>query len=491
MLLLPALTGYPSAAIAVATVSYGGYLSDDDGDDIAFAAASPAPSSVFEREPEADSRDSGVDSNDARRMGRGPMCVVGPTEFTMPLAPAPRKISALRDADHFKMAVDDGFEDMDRMVMDEETVNLTPSERSAADMMLRRPPIIVNIVKSTPPIRFGLRDVTNSTLSTHHESPKSSKFPFINQRKMGMSGAKPGAIFGQTRKRAKLPSPPASLTTTPSAPEGKKRKHSVASSSPMQMETLKVATDEHPLFMRSMSASVLEGVERESAEHMELRMQQKQVNYHLPTVSNPQIPSAAFKSISGQTLASLISSMSSEEFNRKYFLVDCRFPYEYNGGHIRHATNIYDVGKVQSVFFPDEDPNGGRRPERQSEFLYMRSRIPIFYCEFSQKRGPTMAQAVRHHDRARNEDRYPDLDYEEIYVLDRGYRKFFTEDKLMEYCDPCEYVQMREKDHQNQLKMFTKSKSFSGSASGRPGLMSRSTKKLSFRPFVDSPTSHR
>lgn len=67
----------------------------------AFAAASPAPSSVFEREPEADSRDSGVDSNDARRfaIGRGAASIVGPTEFPMPLAPAPRKASAARELD--------------------------------------------------------------------------------------------------------------------------------------------------------------------------------------------------------------------------------------------------------------------------------------------------------------------------------------------------------------------------------------------------------
>lgn len=34
-------------------------------------------------------------------------------------------------------------------------------------------------------------------------------------------------------------------------------------------------------------------------------------------------------------LAKLMLSMSAEEFSRKYTLIDCRYLYEYNGGHLR------------------------------------------------------------------------------------------------------------------------------------------------------------
>lgn len=57
--------------------------------------------------------------------------------------------------------------------------------------------------------------------------------------------------------------------------------------------------------------------------------------YSLETVSKPQVESTAFKSVSGKVIAKLMNSMSEEEFSSKYVLVDCRYPYEYSGGHLR------------------------------------------------------------------------------------------------------------------------------------------------------------
>ncbi|VDK26612.1 unnamed protein product [Anisakis simplex] len=76
---------------------------------------------------------------------------------------------------------------------------------------------------------------------------------------------------------------------------------------------------------------------------------------------------------------------------------------------------MYDPSMVEELFYP----------KCVDRFHEMRSRIPIFYCEFSQKRGPTMAAALRQFDRKRNEARYPEVDYKEIYLLDRGYKKFY------------------------------------------------------------------
>ncbi|KAE9417494.1 hypothetical protein Angca_006929, partial [Angiostrongylus cantonensis] len=137
--------------------------------------------------------------------------------------------------------------------------------------------------------------------------------------------------------------------------------------------------------------------------------------YSLPGVENPQQESLAFRSISAATLASEIRRLGQEGFNRRYMLVDCRYPYEYDGGHVMYAVNIHDHSDLESIFFP-EDPH---HP--------IRSRIPIFYCEFSQKRGPAMALALRSLDRKRNELDYPKVDYAEMYLLDQGYRKFWND----------------------------------------------------------------
>ena len=41
-----------------------------------------------------------------------------------------------------------------------------------------------------------------------------------------------------------------------------------------------------------------------------------------------------FACINSSTLANLLDSMDEDEFNKHYLIVDCRYPYEYDGGHI-------------------------------------------------------------------------------------------------------------------------------------------------------------
>ena len=51
--------------------------------------------------------------------------------------------------------------------------------------------------------------------------------------------------------------------------------------------------------------------------------------------------------------------------------------------------------------------------------------VIIFHCEFSQKRGPSMYQALRELDRRLHADLYPLLFFTEIYVLEGGYKLFY------------------------------------------------------------------
>ncbi|VDD92662.1 unnamed protein product [Enterobius vermicularis] len=108
------------------------------------------------------------------------------------------------------------------------------------------------------------------------------------------------------------------------------------------------------------------------------------------------------------------------------------------------AINICDWESLKATFYP-ECPVG---------FKAISSKIPIFYCEFSQKRGPQLAEALRKYDRKRNEWRYPDVDYKEIYVLDRGYKNFF-EEGYTHLCEPPSYVTMLEVSHREDLKRFS------------------------------------
>jgi len=62
-----------------------------------------------------------------------------------------------------------------------------------------------------------------------------------------------------------------------------------------------------------------------------------------------------------------------------YTVVDCRYPYEYVGGHIKGAVNIWDKDTLLDRFFSS--------PEHPCED---KRSILIFHCEFSSKRGPNM-----------------------------------------------------------------------------------------------------
>ncbi|KAI6213399.1 M-phase inducer phosphatase [Aphelenchoides besseyi] len=167
-------------------------------------------------------------------------------------------------------------------------------------------------------------------------------------------------------------------------------------------------------------------------------------HYSLRTVDKPQIEDTAFRSIDGNTLAALVNSLTIEQFEEKFVLVDCRYPFEYDGGHVKNSINVFDPELIVSMFYPTS----------KDLFDQMKTKIPIFYCEFSQKRGPQMARRLRKCDREHNESNYPHLDYPEIYVLDHGYRKFFNNEKLHDLCEPRHYVPMLQPAFSTQLKMY-------------------------------------
>ena len=99
------------------------------------------------------------------------------------------------------------------------------------------------------------------------------------------------------------------------------------------------------------------------------------------------------------------------EEGEKVKIFDCRFPYEYEAGHIPNAINSNSPTNLFKELF--ENPS--------------KKTLIVFHCEFSQSRGPTMASLFRDHDRDLNSNRYPFLYYPEVYILDGGFKSFYEE----------------------------------------------------------------
>ncbi|KAI9710489.1 MAG: cell division cycle- protein [Bogoriella megaspora] len=117
----------------------------------------------------------------------------------------------------------------------------------------------------------------------------------------------------------------------------------------------------------------------------------------------------------------------------KTLIIDCRFEYEYKGGHIEGALNYNDKDLLANELF-----EGSPCPP---------STLIILHCEYSVHRAPRAAKFVRQYDRRANDFRYPKLSFPEVYILDGGYSAFFSEYKTR--CQPQQYVGMSDKGHED------------------------------------------
>ncbi|KAI1338617.1 M-phase inducer phosphatase [Xylariaceae sp. FL0016] len=133
--------------------------------------------------------------------------------------------------------------------------------------------------------------------------------------------------------------------------------------------------------------------------------------------------------ISRETFLDLLDGKFNEQFTQK-IVVDCRFEYEYEGGHIDGAVNYNDKELLARHLF--ENPMEGKT-------------ILIFHCEYSAHRAPLMARHIRSEDRTANAECYPRLTYPEVYILDGGYSEFF--DQHRDRCYPQAYVEMDAAEH--------------------------------------------
>ncbi|KAM9593204.1 M-phase inducer phosphatase 1 isoform 1-T1 [Trichechus inunguis] len=156
--------------------------------------------------------------------------------------------------------------------------------------------------------------------------------------------------------------------------------------------------------------------------------------------------------ISPEIMASVLNGKFANLI-KEFVIIDCRYPYEYEGGHIKGAVNLHMEEEVEDFLLKKPIvPTDGKRV------------IVVFHCEFSSERGPRMCRYVRERDRLGNE--YPKLHYPELYVLKGGYKEFFL--KCQSHCEPPSYRPMHHEDFKEDLKKFrTKSRTWAGEKSKR------------------------
>ncbi|KAK9495696.1 hypothetical protein V1508DRAFT_154544 [Lipomyces doorenjongii] len=138
-----------------------------------------------------------------------------------------------------------------------------------------------------------------------------------------------------------------------------------------------------------------------------------------------------FKRIAPSTLVDVLDGRFQQYYDR-HVIVDCRFEYEYEGGHIVGAVNVNSLNQLEEMFL--------NRPPKARLLL-------IFHCEYSAHRAPRMALHLRNRDRHLNMHRYPELHYPDIYILDGGYSNFFSSHRSR--CEPQQYVEMTNSNHRD------------------------------------------
>lgn len=216
---------------------------------------------------------------------------------------------------------------------------------------------------------------------------------------------------------------------------------------------LTVPVPKRPILQKSISmndAHIMNALSRSSTEPDLIGDFSK--SYTLPLMEGRH---RDLKSISPDTMAALLRS-SFDERVASFKIIDCRYPYEFEGGHIRGALNLYTQEQIlEELIRSKTEP-----PTVETNDLTKRN-IIVFHCEFSSERGPKLSRFLRNHDRILNSDSYPALHYPEIYLLHGGYKDFFAAHP--DLCDPIAYRPMLDPEFGDAYRHFrAKSKSWNG-----------------------------
>ncbi|CAF2961939.1 unnamed protein product [Rotaria sp. Silwood2] len=143
--------------------------------------------------------------------------------------------------------------------------------------------------------------------------------------------------------------------------------------------------------------------------------------------------------INPETMIDVLKNIYASDIENLH-IIDCRYPYEYEGGHIQSAKNLYTRKNIYNEFF--RKPIELKDPTKRNIF--------IFHCEFSSERAPSLY--FRSEDRNIHEKNYPELHYPEIYLLDGGYKALY--EYSTEFCIPNQYRTMIDIDYQDEYRQY-------------------------------------
>ncbi|KAI1305961.1 M-phase inducer phosphatase [Halotydeus destructor] len=158
------------------------------------------------------------------------------------------------------------------------------------------------------------------------------------------------------------------------------------------------------------------------------------------------------KSIGPDTLAALMNGQFDDTVD-SFQVIDCRYPYEYDGGHIGGAINLYTKEELMKKYFNSDNCHENTENDQEKR------KVLIFHCEFSSERGPSLLRFLRKKDRELNQNMYPKLNHPELYILNGGYKAFY--EKFQDLCEPCSYTPMTA-DKEACCRFRQKSKSCNG-----------------------------
>jgi len=160
-------------------------------------------------------------------------------------------------------------------------------------------------------------------------------------------------------------------------------------------------------------------------------------NMSLPILLNTSQPE--LNCLSTETVAQLVDGKFSHIY-AKVIVVDCRFEYEYLGGHIRGALNFPKEVDIDRFFIDSEYYH------RYGETLCL-----VFHCEYSSHRAPKAYRHLRSWDRKQHANCYPKLLFSEMYLLEGGYKKFYED--CTDWCEPRGYVEMKDQAHLDECRL--------------------------------------
>jgi len=134
-----------------------------------------------------------------------------------------------------------------------------------------------------------------------------------------------------------------------------------------------------------------------------------------------QVKEDGLMRITPETLSGLQSGKFAEGIHR-FLIIDCRFDYEFDGGHIADAINLSSPAEVEKALLTGE---GLPVPSTSEDGTAEGKTVLIFHCEYSKERAPTSAKHLRNQDRHLNAAMYPRIYYPEVYVLQGGFKTFY------------------------------------------------------------------